>query len=259
MEGFNLRKFLIENKLTSNSRTLQEGYGKFSIEDVIDTFKNGSDSAELRGKNTEPIIPVMKRYTMQKVEPYLTKVSIDKSPNLRGLNFEQITFNGQTRIQLITDLTPEKKGGDVEASKYKALSAVQELQDVFGNLAERFKVVVAPSNTRIEIYLSKKWEEQAQGRLNLVGEVQKVLESSGAKPDSHPYVSITKGRNGYIVTAKRYELLTGTDFKILEASFINKFGDAFLKVQRPTFEYANARGFTDYKVFFSPEIKDTYK
>ena len=261
MKNFDLKKFLIENRLTPNSRNLQEEDTESSalVKDLINTFRNGSDSAELKGKSTEPKIPVMKRYTAQKLQPYLTKVKIDTSPELRGTGFEQITFNGQTRLQLITDLTSEKEGGDIEGSKYRALSAVQELQDAFGDLAERFKVVVTPFNTRIEIYLSKKWEQQAQGKLNLAGEIQKVFESNGIEAYYSSYITVGKGRNGYIATATRYEMVDGTDFKILEASFRNKFGDAFLKLPQPKTQYVNIEGFTDYKIFFSPEIKNIYK
>ncbi len=235
MENFNLKKFLVENKLTSNSRMLSENTpegvfyddqergklstaGKQLVKGYINSFRNGEDSAELKGKNTQPVIPVMKRYTAQKVQPYLTKVNIDRSPELRGTGFEQITFNGQTRLQLVTDLTSEKEGGDIEGSKYRALSAVQELQDVFGNLAERFKVVVTSLNTRIEIYLSKKWEELAQGKLNLLGEVKKVLEENGVEPYYSSYIGINKGRNGYIVTAEVYSKISDEDFRILQAA-----------------------------------------
>jgi len=276
MENFNLRKFLIENKLTPNSKKLNENTpegiyyddresgkvstaGKQLVKDLISSFTDGKDSAELKGKTTEPVIPVMKRYTLEKVQPYLTKVKIKAKSEDRTPGLEQITFNGQTRLQVNMDLPSVEKGADIEASKYRALTAVQELQDVFGNLAERFKVVITTFGARVEIYLSRKWEELAQGKLNLLGEVKKVLGENGVEPYYSSYIGINKGRNGYIITAEVYSKISDEDFKILQAAMRSKFGSDFIKMPQPVREYQNIPDYTDYKILFTSEIKNTYK
>ena len=79
MENFNLRKFLIENKLTSNSRRLSEetsddiyyddkeqgklsDFGKKTVMSVYKSFNYGDESATVKGSSSKPLIPVMKRY-----------------------------------------------------------------------------------------------------------------------------------------------------------------------------------------------------
>jgi len=261
MENFDLRKFLTENKLTTNSRLISENQSidPQKLKDALSALRNGAASADLPGKNVEPKILLMKRYSKERLQPYLTKVKIATRTRFGGYGFDQHKYNGQTRIELIMDLPDLADGADLESIKYKALAAMQEMQDIFGYLASNFRLVVRDFQTEVTVTLSKKWEELTQAKPSLLGEIEKILETNEAKPYYGTDLVITKGRNGYVVTATRYQLLTGDDFKILEASLRSKFGQDFIKIPEPTLRYGNIEGYTDYKIFFTPEIKNTYK
>ena len=261
MDNFNLKKFLVENKLTSNSRRIHEEQSTDpeKLKDALSAFRNGKASADLPGKDVEPKIPVMKRYTKEKIQPYLTKVKITQETRFGGSGFQQAKFGGHTRIELILDLPNLLDGADLETIKYKALAQIQEMQDIFGYLADSFRLVVRDYETKVIVIFSKKWEELTQGKLNLLGEIEKILETNEAKPYYGTDLVIAKGRSGYVVTATRYQLLTGDDFKILEASLRNRFGQDFIKILEPRVGYTNIEGYTDYKIFFTPEIKNKYK
>jgi hypothetical protein len=261
MENFNLKKFLVENKLTTNSRLISENQSidPQKLKDALSALRNGAASADLPGKNVEPKIPAMKRYTKEKIQPYLTKVGITQETRFGGSGFQQSKWGGRTGLELVLDLPHLLGGADLETIKYKALAQIQEMQDVFGYLADSFRLVIKDYEARVTVMFSEKWEKLTQGKLNLLGEIEKILETNEAKPYYGTDLVTTKGRNGYVVTATRYQLLTGDDFKILEASLRSKFGQDFIKIPEPTLGYANIEGYTDYKIFFTPEIKNRYK
>lgn len=277
MENFNLRKFLIENKLTSNSRRLSEetsddiyyddkeqgklsDFGKKTVTSVYKSFNYGDESATVKGSSSKPLIPVMKRYTFQSIQPYLTgtKLLPKTTSHEWYTGFSQIKSHGHTFIHLELDLETPEKGGDAEHNKYKALTVVQNLQKAFGYLAEKFEVSVHSFRTRILIYLSRKWEEESHGKVSLTGKVRDMLIKNGAVPYGAGPVDVTKTKTGYTLEASCFKKLEEAEFEKLKVELVNTFKPFLKKFPIPTVTYTNMPDFTNYKLYFTPEVKTKF-
>ncbi len=277
MENFNLRKFLIENKLTSNSRRLSEetsddiyyddkeqgklsDFGKKTVMSVYKSFNYGDESATVKGSSSKPLIPVMKRYTFQSIQPYLTgtKLLPKTTSHEWYTGFEQMKSHGYTIISLELDLETPEKGGDAEHNKYKALTVVQNLQKAFGYLAEKFEVSVHSFRTRILIYLSRRWEELSHGKLSLNGQVKDILINNGAVPYSTGPITVVKTKTGYTLEAALFKKLDEVELEKLKRNLENTFKPFLKKFPTPVRSYQNIPGYTDYKLYFTPEIRTKF-